>query len=58
MAKKDELLTAGKIAKKLGVAPAKVSKFIKEKKIKPDQKKGACSYYGPATVRKIHKGIK
>lgn len=58
MAKKEDLLTAGKIAKKLGVAPGKVSKYIKEKKIKPDQKKGSCSYYGAATVRKIVKGLK
>ncbi|MHC4471659.1 MAG: hypothetical protein ACYS99_11915 [Planctomycetota bacterium] len=54
----DDLLTAKKIAEKLGVPPGKVSKFIKEQGIEPDQKRGACKYYGPKTVKAIQKGVK
>jgi GTPase len=49
----DELLTAGKIAEKLGVSPAKVSKAIKDNAIEPDRKKGACAYFGPEKVDKL-----
>ncbi len=42
----DELLTAGKIAEKLGVSAAKVSKAIKDNAVEPDQKKGNCAYFG------------
>ena len=41
----DELLTAGKIAEKLGVSPAKVSKAIKDNGVEPDQKKGNCRLF-------------
>jgi GTPase len=46
----DELLTAGKIAEKLGVSPAKVSKAIKDNGVEPDQKKGNCAYFGAEKV--------
>jgi hypothetical protein len=49
----DELLTAGKIAEKLGVSPAKVSKAIKDSGLEPDQKKGNCAYFGPEKVGKL-----
>jgi hypothetical protein len=49
----DELLTAGKIAEKLGVSPAKVSKAIKDNGVEPDQKKGNCAYFGPVKVSKL-----
>ncbi len=49
----DELLTAGKIAEKLGVSPAKVSKAIKDNGLEPDQKKGNCAYFGPEKVSKL-----
>jgi hypothetical protein len=49
----DELLTAGKIADKLGVSPAKVSKAIKDNAVEPDQKKGNCAYFGPEKVAQL-----
>jgi hypothetical protein len=54
----DDLLTAGKIAEKLGVSPAKVSKAIKDSGIEPDQKKGNCSYFGAEKVKKIEAALK
>ncbi|HOQ49091.1 MAG TPA: hypothetical protein PLV01_04590 [Candidatus Kapabacteria bacterium] len=50
---KEEMLTAKKVAEKLGVTEAKVKKIIKEQNIEPDAKRGACNYYAPATVEKI-----
>lgn len=50
---KDEMLTAKKIAEKLGTTETKVKKIIKEQNIEPDAKKGACNYYAPQTVEKI-----
>ena len=55
---KEELLTAGKVAAKLGLSPAQVNKIITEKKIQPDQTKGACKYYGPKAVAAIKSGAK
>jgi hypothetical protein len=49
----DELLTAGKIAEKLGVSPAKVSKAIRDNGVEPDQKKGNCAYFGPEKVAQL-----
>ena len=46
----DELLTAGKIAEKLGVSAAKVSKAIKDNGVEPDQKKGNAAYFGAEKV--------
>ena len=57
MAEKNEMLTAGKIAKELGISPAKLKKVIQELAIEPDVKKGNCSYYGKKTVAKIKKHI-
>lgn len=54
----EELLTAGKIAEKLGVTAAKVSKVIKERGLEPDQKKGNCGYYGPAKFKQIEEALK
>jgi hypothetical protein len=54
----EEMLTAKKVAEKLGVPPKKVSDFIRSNGIEPDQKKGPCCYYGAATVKKIEKGLK
>ena len=53
MGKNEELLTAGKIAQALGRKPAEVKKAITDLKLKPDAVKGKCSYYGPASVKKI-----
>jgi hypothetical protein len=55
---KEELLTAGKVAKELGVPPAQVKKAIASLGLEPDAKKGACSYYAPASVKKIKKALK
>ena len=54
----DELLTAGKIAEKLGVSAGKVSKTIKQEGLEPDQKKGNCGYFGPQKVRQIEEALK
>jgi hypothetical protein len=54
----DELLTAGKIAEKLGMPAAKVSKAIKESGIEPDQKKGNCGYFGSQKVAKLEELLK
>jgi hypothetical protein len=53
-----ELLTAGKIAKEISVADARVKKAIQELGLDPDAKKGACSYYSRAAVAKIKKALK
>lgn len=54
----EELLTAGKIAKALGISAGKVSSYIKEKGLEPDKTKGSCKYYGPKTVANIKKNVK
>jgi GTP-binding protein HflX len=54
----EELLTTGKIAEKLGVSPAKVSKTIKDNGLEPDQKKGNCAYFGPEKVGKLEELLK
>jgi len=53
MADKSELLSAGAIAKELGVSGAVVSKAIKTLNLQPDSKKGACSYYSKDALKKI-----
>jgi hypothetical protein len=47
------LLTAGNIAKALGVSDAKVKKAIQHLGIKPEAKKGVCNYYAKDVVKKI-----
>jgi plasmid maintenance system antidote protein VapI len=54
----EDLLTAGKIAEKLGVPVAKVNKYIKENEVEPDKTKGACKYYGASKQKVIAKGVK
>lgn len=49
----EDLLTAGKIAEKIGASAAKVKKAIVELNMEPDITKGACKYYGPTAVEKI-----
>jgi hypothetical protein len=50
---KSALLTAGNIAKALGVSDVKVKKAIQALGIKPDAKKGVCNYYSKVTLMKI-----
>lgn len=54
----EELLTAKKIADKIGVPVKDVNNFLTSNKIDPDQVKGACKYYGNVTLKKIEKGLK
>jgi hypothetical protein len=53
-----DLLTAGNIAKQLGVSDAKVKKAIQELKISPTAKKGVCSYYPKSVIVKIKGALK
>ncbi len=58
---KDEkagLLTAGTIAKKLGVSDAKVKKAIKDLGIQPKAKKGVCNYYSGDAVAVVKAALK
>jgi hypothetical protein len=48
-----ELYTAGKLAEVLGVSAGKVKKLLDELKIKPDEEKKGCKYYGEAAVKKL-----
>ncbi len=57
MSTNTELLTAGKLAAKLEVSPAKLKKLITELNIEPDQVKGCCKYYGNSAAEKIKKSI-
>ena len=58
MQKTDGLLTAGKIAKELGIAPVAVKKVIEEQNIVPDATRCGCSYYGPEALRLIKDAVK
>ena len=53
-----DLLTAGAIAKQLGVPGAKVKKALQQLAIKPAAKKGVCSYYTKDTVARIKAAVK
>lgn len=54
----DEMLTAKKIADKIGVPQGKVAKFIKDSNVEPDQVKAGCKYFGPQKVAEIEKALK
>lgn len=56
--KKSDLLTAGNIAKVLGISDVKVKKAIRTLGIKPKAKKGVCSYYSKDAVAKVKAAIK
>ena len=51
-------MTAGTIAKELGVSDAKVKKLIAELGITPKEKKGVCNYYGADALKKIQAALK
>ncbi len=57
-AEKTNLLSTGAIAKELGVAGPIISKTIKALNLKPELKKGVCSYYSKDAVKKIKAAIK
>lgn len=54
----DSLLTSTQIAEKLGASPAKVKKAITSLGIEPSAKKGVCSYFDAAAVKKIAAALK
>ncbi len=49
----DDLLTAGAIAKELGLPDTKVKKAIKDLALKPKAKKGVCCLYGRDVLPKV-----
>jgi hypothetical protein len=49
----DDLLTAGAIAKELGLPDTKVKKAIKDLALKPKAKKGVCCLYGREVLPKV-----
>jgi hypothetical protein len=55
---KSDLLTAGNIAKTLGVPDTKVKNTIKTLGLKPAAKKGVCCYYSKDAVAKIKSAVK
>lgn len=57
-AEKTDLLTAGALAKEMGLPDTKVKKAIAELKIKPSAKKGVCSYYSKDVIPKIKSAVK
>jgi hypothetical protein len=52
------LLTAGAIAKQLGVTDAKVKKAITEIGLVPTAKKGCCNYFDAEAVAKLQAVLK
>lgn len=50
-----DLLTAGAIARELGLSDAKVKKAIKDLGLEPKAKKGVCNLYGRDAVAKVRK---
>jgi hypothetical protein len=56
--KNADLLTAGAIAKELGLTDAKVKKALKELDIQPKAKRGVCNLYGKDVVAKVKKAVK
>ena len=53
-----DLMTAGNMAKALGVSDAKVKKALQELGIKPAAKKGVCSYYTKENMAKVKSAVK
>ena len=53
-----DLLTAGSLAKLLGVSDAKIKKAIVQLKLEPTAKKGCCNLYAPESLKKIQDVLK
>ena len=51
------MLSAGKLAAKLGVSAGKVKKAIEKAGVTEDEKKGNCKYYGPEAQKKIEAAL-
>ncbi len=54
----EQLYSTGKLAEALGMPAGKVKKLIEELKIKEDQAKGVCKYYGEAALKKLKAAAK
>ncbi len=48
-----QLYSSGKLAQTLGISAGKLKKLIDELKIKEDEVKGVCKYYGEAALKKL-----
>ena len=51
--KKDDLISAGNIAKELGLSDAKVKKAIKDLDLQPTAKRGVCNFYSRADLERV-----
>ncbi|MGE5518029.1 MAG: hypothetical protein ACM31D_19670 [Bacteroidota bacterium] len=49
----EQPISAGNIAKELGVSDAKVKKAIKEMALEPASKRGACCFYSRDAIARI-----
>jgi hypothetical protein len=56
--KNADLLTAGAIAKELGLSEAKVKKALKELNAQPKAKRGVCNLYGREVLAKVKTAAK
>ncbi|MCR6628560.1 MAG: hypothetical protein NVV74_00030 [Magnetospirillum sp.] len=48
-----DLISAGNIAKELGVSDAKVKKAIKDLALEPAAKRGVCNFYSRDAIAKV-----
>ena len=53
----DEMYTAAKLAKALGVSQGKVKKLQASLEIEPDDVKRNCRYYGGQTLKKLEAAL-
>lgn len=53
-----DLISAGNIAKELGVSDAKVKKAIKDLGLVPAAKRGVCSFYDRDAVARIKETVR
>ncbi|HYG87882.1 MAG TPA: hypothetical protein VD978_16620 [Azospirillum sp.] len=51
--KKDDLISAGNIAKELGLSDSKVKKAIKDLDLQPAAKRGVCNFYSRNDLDRI-----
>jgi len=53
-----DLISAGNIAKELGISDAKVKKAIKDLGLLPAAKRGVCSFYDREAVARIKETVR
>ncbi len=53
--KNDDLLSAGKLAKEIGISAAKVKKAIEALDLQPDNVRCGCKYYSKDRIPEIKK---